>query len=144
MKGLIFALFLITVAIAAFAVGSSASADVHLCSDHTYQEDAQDALAENPGLDPENTGIACEDLPSRVAAEAEAAAAAEAEAAAAAEAEAAAAAEAEAAAEPAAVPSTGGPPTSSNSDLTGLALLGAMLLIVGGLSTSLALRSKSR
>jgi hypothetical protein len=139
MKGLIFALFLIPVAIAAFAVGSSASAqtDPVNCGSFDSQAEAQAVLDADPldehGLDPEDNGIACEDYDYAAA-----------EAAAAAEAEAAAAAEAEAAAEPAAVPSTGGPPISSNSDLTGLALLGAMLLIVGGLSTSLALRSKSR
>ena len=130
MKGLIFALFLIPVAIAAFAVGSSASAQTAVCDDFTYQEEAQAALAANPGLDGDNDGIACEDLPSNPAL--------------AADAEADDAADAEAAAEPAAVPASGGPPTSSTNDLTGLALLGAMLLVVGGFAVSVALRPESR
>ena len=127
MKGLIFALFLIPVAIAAFAVGSSASAQTDLnCDDFTYQEEAQAVLDADPsdpnGLDGDNDGIACESLPSSgVAAD-----------------------DSADAAEPAAVPTSGGPPTSSTSDLPGLALLGAMLLVVGGFAVSVALRPESR
>lgn len=133
MKGLIFALFVIPLAIAAFAVGSSASAqtDPVNCGSFDSQAEAQAVLDADPvdehGLDPDGNGIACEDYDYAAA---EAAAADEAEAAAAAEA--------------AAVPSTGGPPASSTSDLPGLALLGAMLLVVGGLAASVALRPKSR
>ena len=133
MKGLIFALFLIPVAIAAFALGSTASAqtDPVTCDSFATQAEAQVVLDADPGdehgLDPDGNGIACEDFDYAAA---EAAAAAEAEAA--------------AAGDPAAVPSTGGPPASSSNDLTGLALLGAMLLVVGGLAASVALRPKSR
>lgn len=125
MKGLIFALFLIPVAIAAFAVGSSASAEVHLCGDYTYQEDAQDALPANPGLDGDNDGIACEDLPSNPALAAAPTAAPPISA-------------------PAAVPASGGSPTSSTGDVAGLALLGGILLVAGGLAASVVLRPKSR
>ena len=136
MKGLIFALFLIPVAIAAFAFGSTASAqtDPVNCDSFDSQAEAQAVLDADPGdehgLDGDNDGIACEDLPSKAAADAEAAAAAEADAAADAEA----AAAAEAAAEPAAVPASGGAPTSGGSNATTYLLIGflGLTLIAGG------------
>lgn len=41
----------------------------HLCSDYVYQEDAQARINDYPAtLDPDGDGIACEELPSRMAA----------------------------------------------------------------------------
>ncbi len=41
----------------------------HLCSDYAYQEDAQARINDYPAtLDPDGDGIACEELPSRMAA----------------------------------------------------------------------------
>src|SRR5919202_3929940 len=46
-----------------------AQTDLYDCSDFTFQEDAQRILDQNPsdpyGLDGDNDGMACDDLPSR-------------------------------------------------------------------------------
>ncbi len=149
MKVLVLALSIISVAITAMVVGSSASAEHGVnynCDFFNSQLEAQAHyrlhLGDPDGLDADKDGVACEDSTytdlatdlDPVVAEAEAEPEAEAEA----------EPEAGAEAEVAAVPATGGPPPSSGGDLTGLFLLGATLLIVGGIVASVALRPKSR
>ncbi|MCH8849596.1 MAG: excalibur calcium-binding domain-containing protein, partial [Chloroflexi bacterium] len=66
--------FLIVLALAAglVAMTQMASAqDIYNCDDFTYQEEAQDVLDADPsdpnGLDGDNDGVACQDLPHRPA-----------------------------------------------------------------------------
>ncbi len=141
MKVLVLALSIISAAITAMVVGSSASAEhgvTYNCDFFNSQLEAQAHyrlhLGDPDGLDADKDGVACEDASytdlatdlDPVVAEAEAEP------------------EAGAEAEVAAVPATGGPPPSSGGDLTGLFLLGATLLIVGGIVASAALRTKPR
>lgn len=112
---------LIVAILAAFLVAwhapMPARAAEHLCSDYTYQEDAQARINDYPAtLDPDGDGIACEELPSRMAA-----------------------APAPAAPAPAAVPSTGVGTTSYTGDQV-LPLLAAALVAL--MAMSVRLRSR--
>src|SRR3954454_16018018 len=51
-------------AVLLLAVGGGSAQAATTCSDFSTQQEAQDALADNPGLDRDKDGVACEELAS--------------------------------------------------------------------------------